>query len=466
LACLFVVVVPTLVFGREYLQLRLPEISFSEVDVSAWVQEKFKLGSPPKSQYKETISSGPNDVGIETTIPGSAYTQGITVLDNLYLRNGTLFVLTVDQSKFPSKAEMMGEPIVRLDLDSAAQDLQFLHPSTKILGQRAIRISGLSVIVLDRPSVMNNFYSWWAEIVLRAWRIYSKLTAEQRYLPIPSRFILPAVAHGEWRDDSKLTGPLMRVGFPSTAIEQSDYWRDLINLNATVIFDRVILISREAATKNSNAGFWSQPSKGARQSEVPSGFWEPIRQSVVQNTLGCLPDNRDVILGKVRVGGHSTKPLVTYIVNQHATPRLNDNDHKALIDALRALERSKVCDFHVLDMERASLEEQIEYVSKSTILVGVHGIGLTHQLWMPPSPRSTLLEIIWPNASYAYDHRVIAGILGHKHYIVWNDTLLASPEGSYDKVVQNNDLAEELYSDVIPVYGPAVARLIKDRLSL
>lgn len=94
-----------------------------------------------------------------------------------------------------------------------------------------------------------------------------------------------------------------------------------------------------------------------------------MRQSVVQNTLGCLPDNREVILGKVRVGGHSTKPLVTYLVNQHATPRLNASDHEALIDALRALERSKVCDFHVLDMERASLEEQIEYVAKSTVSV-------------------------------------------------------------------------------------------------
>lgn len=41
----------------------------------------------------------------------------------------------------------------------------------------------------------------------------------------------------------------MRVGFPSTAIEQSDYWRDLIKLNTTVVFDRVILMSREAAAK-------------------------------------------------------------------------------------------------------------------------------------------------------------------------------------------------------------------------
>ena len=102
---------------------------------------------------------------------------------------------------------------------------------------------------------------------------------------------------------------------------------------------------------------------------MTSGFWEAIRQAVVRNTLGCLPDPRDVILGQVRVGGHHTRPLVTYLSSQHSTPRLDENDHEALIDALQELERAQVCDFHVLDMERASLEEQVEYSAMRCTLV-------------------------------------------------------------------------------------------------
>lgn len=69
LACLFVVVVPTLVFGREYLQLRLPEISFSEVDVAAWVQEKFKSGSPPMSQDKVEVQKTSKNVIYTLALP-------------------------------------------------------------------------------------------------------------------------------------------------------------------------------------------------------------------------------------------------------------------------------------------------------------------------------------------------------------------------------------------------------------
>ncbi|KAF8908524.1 hypothetical protein CPB84DRAFT_1724951 [Gymnopilus junonius] len=339
--------------------------------------------------------------------------------------------------------------------------LQFLLPSTELLGQRAIRITGLSVIVKDPPSTMNNFYSWWAEIVLGAWRIYSKLSAEQGRLQIPSRFILPAVGNDEWRDKTKMAGPFMRVALPSTTIEQSDYWQDLINLDTTIIFDRVILVSREAASKNFSAAFWDQMANGVKASR---GFWEPIRQAVVRNTLGCLPDPRDVILGKIRIGGHSSKPLVTYLSNQRSTPRLDENDHEALLDAMQELKMAGACDFHVLDMERASLQEQVEYAAKSTVLVGVRGVDLTHQLWMPPSPKSTLLEITWPGAANPYDQGVVAEILGHKHFSIWNDTLLTTPEGSYDKGDNSGEVLQS--SDTIPVYGPAVVQLIKDRLSL
>lgn len=52
---------------------------------------------------------------------------------------------------------------------------------------------------------------------------------------------------GEWRDGAGVDGPLMRAAFPHAAIEQSDYWQDLIKLNTTVVFERVMLVNRKAA---------------------------------------------------------------------------------------------------------------------------------------------------------------------------------------------------------------------------
>lgn len=52
---------------------------------------------------------------------------------------------------------------------------------------------------------------------------------------------------GQWRDPAGVNGPLMRAAFPRTSIEQSEYWEDLIKLNITVIFERVVLTNRHAA---------------------------------------------------------------------------------------------------------------------------------------------------------------------------------------------------------------------------
>jgi hypothetical protein len=39
----------------------------------------------------------------------------------------------------------------------------------------------------------------------------------------------------------------MRACFPSTTIETIDYWEDLAKLDRTFVFDRVIIVSREAS---------------------------------------------------------------------------------------------------------------------------------------------------------------------------------------------------------------------------
>ncbi|KDR72741.1 hypothetical protein GALMADRAFT_73703 [Galerina marginata CBS 339.88] len=406
---------------------------------------------------------GPYDL---TTIPSGAHIQGFTVLDSLYMRDGTFFVVTADESQFPSRLDMIAKPIIKaegVDSEPTDQDLLFLHPSTEILGGRVIRISGLSVIVNDPPSTMNNFYNWWGEIILGAWRVYSQLSVEgNSTLPLPSRFILPAVSNGEWRDKAEMTGPLMRIAFPHASVEQSDYWQDLVKLNSTVVFDRVILVSREAAYRHPYASRWLKMISGAMKLDIPTNFWQPIRDMVVDNMLGYLPIlNESGAVVAPSQARPSSKPVVTYISRQESTRRLDEKDHEALIDALQALEDEGICEFHILGMERSTLLEQIKRTSTTTILVGVHGIGLTHQLWMPQSPKATLLEIVWPKA-YVFDHEIIARNLGHKHYAVWNDTEVTYPEGNYYKGIYYGD---EFNSNAIPVYGPTVVKIIKDRLS-
>jgi len=44
---------------------------------------------------------------VETSVPGSEVVTGFTLLDRLYLRNGTFFIVTANQSVFPPKRNMI-----------------------------------------------------------------------------------------------------------------------------------------------------------------------------------------------------------------------------------------------------------------------------------------------------------------------------------------------------------------------
>ncbi len=62
-------------------------------------------------------------------------------------------------------------------------------------------------------------------------------------------------------------------------------------------------------------------------------------------------------------------------------------------------------------------------------MIGVHGNGLTHELWMPRTPKSTVIEIFYPNCEqlhahlsvcihtavgYLFDYEMLARNMGHK----------------------------------------------------
>lgn len=54
-------------------------------------------------------------------------------------------------------------------------------------------------------------------------------------------------------------------------------------------------------------------------------------------------------------------------------------------------------------------------------MLGVHGNGLTHLVWMPTSPLSTVIEMFYPGG-WARDYEWTARALGHRHYGIRNDT--------------------------------------------
>lgn len=408
------------------------------------------LTSVPLPADLALASSGLN----YTTIPGGAHSSGFTVFDELFLRNGTLYVHTTEPSSFPPRKAIISRPFRRGEnkkADPTDQEMQFIdsEEAKRVLGDHTLRLEGLTAIVYDPDQFLHHYYHWWGEIVLGFWRIYSKLShPADTSLPFPARFILPFVSKGTWRDGPGIDAPLMRAAFPQTSIEQSDMWQDLARLNVTVVFSRAVVINRNAAHQHPFGSNWNKMIAGTMNTTIPKGFWEPVRRSLLKNVFGHVPspDQR--------------RPLVTYISRQTSGRRLREEDHQNLVNELERLQLEGLCEVRVVAMERLSLHDQLDLAARTTVLLGVHGNGLTHQLWMPPSMTSTIIEIFFPQG-YLFDYEVLAENFGHKHYAVWNDSFVTYSPGTWHK---GPSAPTGFHGSDIPVHAPTVSKIIRERL--
>ena len=163
------------------------------------------------------------------------------------------------------------------------------------------------------------------------------------------------------------------------------------------------------------------------------------------------------------------KIVISYISRQRSRHRkLVEKDHLGLIEALMELvkekngERQAIMDtldggnprdgltrnsdegyippeweFNELYAEEMSKDDQIRAVSRTTVrmclcvacngadaifqfLVGVHGNGLSHLIFMKPNRYSTVIEIFYPEG-FAHDYQWTTRALGMTHIAIWND---------------------------------------------
>lgn len=108
-----------------------------------------------------------------------------------------------------------------------------------------------------------------------------------------------------------------------------------------------------------------------------------------------------------------TWPRVVYVDRQNSTRRMPQADHEGVLDILDFLQRSGRAETEHLILEQLSPEEQLAAVAGASvrlcmfsatlrvhcfqsslifqIMIGIHGNGLTHELWMPEN--SALIEV-------------------------------------------------------------------------
>ncbi|KAF6746026.1 hypothetical protein DFP72DRAFT_924003 [Ephemerocybe angulata] len=412
------------------------------------------------------------------------WSYGFSIFDKLYVKNGTFYAVTSRKESFPPKEGILTKIIIELEegpYNPAEDRLQYLTPSEakEVLGDYATVIPGMTMFIADPPQYLPHFYHFWGEVIIGAWRVYSALgfskdnNGSLDRLSFPDRWIMPFIdREDEWRDKAGLNAPLMRLAFPSASIEKSEIWKDWIKSGNTLVFERSMVINRRAAHKSPLGFTWFKMISGTQNVSVPSNFWEPLRKSVTKNLFGYVPEvaasGKALVVPKFKHSKdtasskpHSIKPIVTYISRQSTGRRLIDADHQGLVAALKELAMEGICEVRIPIMEHLTLQEQMAEITSSTIMIGVHGNGLTHQLFMPPSLRSAVFEI-QPPGDYAFDYWMLSRNVGHKHYMVRNDTLTTfGPEEWHEGV----NMGPLFHTTSIPVYGPVIADMVRKRLT-
>ncbi|KZP22516.1 hypothetical protein FIBSPDRAFT_1043561 [Athelia psychrophila] len=436
--------------------------SFSSAGTGA--QEDAQPHSAVKVQpqnIRDVIKWGTGEVPHSAVV---AHVPGWTIIDKLYLLNGTLYIVTDKPDSIPDRNLITSTGI---NIENGAEAWEARHPTDKemrivtpqeakaIFGPDAQIIDGVSWLTTDTRQFVTHYYHWSAELFFGFWRTYSSLDTSitstgETILPAPRRMIFKSLDADRWRDYSSMNQWVLRNSFPNIGIELAEDWADRVDIARTFVFDRVVLADRAAAMHGFN--FQRTQRTAAEPAALPGSvhWWNTIRGSVVQ-AAG---------IGQGIGQGTRSTPVITYISRQSWGRRmLIPEDHDRLVKELYRLRDTYGYEVNIVSMDLLSRKEQLELSARTTIMMGVHGNGLTSLVWMKPTQRSTVIEFFFPGG-FAYDYEYTTRALGMVHYGFWNDKSFTSPdvpEVAYPDGFQGNE---------IPIDGAAVARLCLERLTL
>nr|XP_019007353.1 uncharacterized protein I206_07919 [Kwoniella pini CBS 10737]OCF46134.1 hypothetical protein I206_07919 [Kwoniella pini CBS 10737] len=397
-----------------------------------------------------------------------AHSPGWTVMEKLYIYNGSFYAVVDDPKSWPELRMMTstGLPANNDPGNSEAREpkgneIVFISPfeAMKLWGPRVWKMDGMTFLFNDGQFI-DHYYHFAAELMLGAWRSYAvydeHISADgETSLPPPQRVWFLHQNIKEWRDKPKFNPLLMYALFPSISILYPEDWADMKNQTISdkpkaFVLERALLADRSAAFR----GEWTAPTARTVASALHVGstsrwWWEPIRRQILR--YSGLPE-------KPLSPPGSYIPVITYISRQSSRRRLTKESHEELVKALEERSKKLGWELIIVEAEKMTKEEQFALAGRTTIMLGVHGNGLSHLLWMPATPRSAVIEMFF-KGGFARDYQWTAHALGIRHFAIQHDVSFTSPN------LPQVDYPEGFQGTSITVVGKVVADLIEDRLA-
>ncbi|KAJ7158755.1 hypothetical protein C8R46DRAFT_1110180 [Mycena filopes] len=426
----------------------------------------------------------PLDLGLQNKFPETtviAHAPGWTISRNLYSANGTLLLLTSDPSQFPA-FRLMTSTGLPGNLTNDAQrmptsrEMAFITPADaearwgggmSLTGRnRVATVEGTTLLFNDPPQFLNHYFHFVAELIYGSWAFLYGAFSDQPVKPLVSvpepSFNPPFISNSTpkidraifihadvkgWRDAPGFNGYFMRAVFPSMTIEVATDWVDRMNATASTEIGRawhfplVLLTDRSAAFRGAICGHYTQ--------RTAAEAWMTMAKLEKIDLIGNWWASMRAALLRYAGGDPARRPALGAY----------DPRYDCELGCSKKPGRNEKWEFHDVHAERISLDEQVKMAGRTTIMLGVHGNGLTHLVLMRPTLVSAVVEMFIPGG-FARDYEWTSRSLGMTHYSVWNNSSFTHPN---EPAIP--DYPDGFHGPNIPVDGAFVAALIEKHVA-
>ncbi|KAK8861629.1 hypothetical protein IAR55_002452 [Kwoniella newhampshirensis] len=422
-----------------------PTNTLSEISRTDVVSETLKPTSVFPNSPK--LDLGPDSLPPDPIARPSIHLGGLPghqVFENVWVHEGTIYLFNPDRSRIPAKGRVV----------SGQTGWEVLNRPMEGLVDRARNASVLDGTTLfvndgaktDEWHYLSSYYHLASEIVLGGIASLASVASlphpvstSDPALPaslgvearpgvavpgVPDRIVIPWKAAEGWRDREGWGEMTLRGVFGNGIIEPyiwSDLSREDTPHGGWVYMRRAVIIDRWASHRhNSLSESLNKMAASIFSLPHPPFFFTPARSSMLDFFGANIPRHR---LGPSKC--LYDIPNILYIDRQGTDRKLSSDAHAGLAVVLGELESMGKAKVVHRKMERISHEEQIRNVADVDILIGVHGDGLTHQLWM--SEGGVVIEL-FPPETFLPEYQIIADVLHHEYIPVWNDVALSREE--------------------------------------
>ncbi|KAL4256500.1 Glycosyltransferase family 61 protein [Pleurotus pulmonarius] len=396
-------------------------------------RDVFLLSSPVAQQHHEQRPR------VFPTTDFLAHAPGFSVIQNLFWRNGTFYFVTDQPWHIPPITQVVSlstDRTRKFEHGQVAAKIKAIRlppvsPEVKEQNQIGETISledaerefGVAEVI-EGPMIINNddnftahYYHWIGEMFLGAWRVWNhygwrtgaKLPEIQRiaYMKQYSKEEAPPDAklgQDYFNDKPGANVWFIEKFFPGIQWDTKSTWDERAATNKTFRITTAILADRSAGHSGPSSAY--KPFGDVLRLPVSPDWLVGLKHRIVADYHGPTPLTMP------------DRPLVLYLQRQTDGRRLVEEDHEALIRELYKLQDDGIAEVALEAFNsNMAFDEQVARISRATILVGVHGNGLTHSLWMTPTRLSAVFEF-QPRACTITDYSPLATAAGIQHYLV------------------------------------------------